>query len=144
MTATFHWYGKGVEHLANGDLDFGAHTFKVMLCTSSYAPNQDTDEFRSSVTNEVGASGSYASGGATLANVLVSYDSATNEVRITWDDVTFTSATITARTAVIYRSVGSAATDILVGYATDSADVISTGGTFTVDLSTVALKLTVA
>lgn len=144
MSGTWKWYGKGLQHLLNGDLDFDANTFKLMLTTSSYTPNQDTDEFRSGVTNEVGASGSYASGGGTLANVSVSYDGTSNEARITWNDISFTTATITARTAVIYKSTGSAATDVLVAYCTESGDVSSTAGTFTVDLPAVTLKITAA
>lgn len=144
--ATWKWYGLGLLGVAKGLIDLDGGTFKLMLTTSSYSPNQDTDQFRSTpVTNEVGNSGTYAAGGATLANVGVTYDGASNEVRIRWDDVSFTSATITARTAVIYLSRGGAASaDDLVAFATETADVTSTAGTFTVDLPDPTLKITAA
>lgn len=144
MAATWKWYGKGLQHLLSGDIDFDANTFKVSLHTSTYTPNQDTDEFRTAATNEVGASGTYSAGGLTLGACTVAYDGASNEARLTWADVSATGATITARTAVIYKVVGSAATDILIAFATETGDVTSTAGTFTVDLPAPTLKITAA
>lgn len=143
MAATWKWYGQGLLNLAKGNIDLDTDTFKIMLTTSTYVPDQDTHAFRSSVTNEVGASGTYAAGGATLAGVSVTYDAATNQVQISWTDPSFTSATITARTAVIYKSRGGAATaDELLAYASETADVTSTAGTFTIDLPVPTLTLT--
>jgi hypothetical protein len=134
MAAQWHWYGPALNHIVKADIDFDTATFKVMLTTSAYTPDLD-HEFRSSVTNEVGASGTYAAGGGALGTTTVAYDSANNRVNITWADVAFTGATITARTAVIYNSRGGAATaDELIAYASETGDVTSTNGTFTVDL----------
>lgn len=145
MAATWKWYGNGLLKALNGNIDFDTDTFKVMLTTSTYTPNQDTHVFRSDVTNEVAASGTYAAGGISLGSATVTYDSASNEVRITWADVSATGATITARTAVIYKSRGGASTaDELVAYATESADVTATAGTFTIDLPSPTLKVTAA
>lgn len=141
MAAQWHWYGPALHHLAKADLDFDVDTFKVMLTTSAYTVNLD-HEFRSSVTNEVGASGTYAAGGGTLDTIALAYDSAGDRVTISWADEAFTGATITARTAVIYKSTGSAATDILVAYASETGDVTSTNGTFTVDLPVPTLTIT--
>lgn len=145
MAGTWKWYGNGLLNVLNGNIDLNTDTFKIMLTSSTYTPNQDADDFRSDVTNEVGASGTYATGGGTCT-VSTSYDSATNEVRVSLTDVSFTSATITARTAVLYKSRGGAATaDELVAYCTESGDVSSTAGTFTVDNPTgAALKITVS
>lgn len=145
MAGTWKWYGNGLLNVLNGNIDLNTDTFKIMLTTSTYTPNQDTDDFRSDVTNEVGNSGTYASGGGAVT-VSTSYDSATNEVRVNLTDVSFTSATITARTAVLYKSRGGAATaDELVGYCTESGDVSSTAGTFTIDNPAgAALKITVS
>lgn len=146
MSGTWKWYGKGLMNVMTGTVDLNTDTFKIMLTTSAYTPDQDTHEFRSSVTNEVGASGSYSAGGGTITGVSVSYDAASNEVRMVWDDLSFTSATITARTAVLYKSRGGAASaDELVAYCTESGDVSSTASTFTVDVPTTAvLKVTVS
>lgn len=140
--ATFHWFGKGLQHLANGDIDFGADTFKILLTISDYTPNQDTDEFRDDVTNEVAAGGGYTTGGVALAGVDVTYDAASNKVWISWDNPTWADASITARTAVIYKSRGGAASaDELIAYATNATDVTSTDGPFSVALGTPTLDI---
>ena len=142
MAGTWKWYGEGLLNVAKGAIDLDTDTFKIMLTTSAYTPNQDTHNFRDDVTNEVMGTG-YTAGGATLSGVSVTYDSATNEVRISWTDPTWTTATITARTAVIYKSRGGASTaDELLAYCTEAADVTSTAGTFTVDLPAPTLKIT--
>lgn len=144
MSGTWKWYGNGLLNVAKGAIDLDTDTFKIMLTTSSYTPNQDTDDYRSDVTNEVSGTG-YTAGGATLSGVSVTYDSASNEVRVSWTDPTWTTATITARTAVIYKSRGGASTaDELVAYCTESGDVTSTAGTFTVDLPSPTLTITAA
>ena len=141
MAGTWTWYGQGLLNWANGSIDFDTDSFKIMLTTSTYTPNQDTDNDRADVTNEVGASGTYAAGGGSTT-VTTSYDGATNEMRIACTDVSFTSATITARTAVLYKDSGASATDLLVAYCTEASDVSSTSGTFTVDNPDPTLKVT--
>src|SRR5512139_558935 len=147
MSGTWKWYGNGLLNLCKGNIDFDSDTFKIMLCTASYTPDQDAHDYRNDVTNEVSPSGNYAAGGVALQNVSVTYDSASNEVRIVWSpDPAFSNATITARTAVIYKSRGGASSaDELVAYCTEATDITSTAGTFTIDLPTTAvLKITAA
>lgn len=145
MAGTWKWYGEGLLNVMKGAIDLDTDTFKLMLTTSTYTPNQDTHNFRDDVTNEVGASGTYAAGGATLAGVSVTYDTATNEARVSWTSPAFTSATITARTAVIYKSRGGASSaDELLAYCTEASDISSTAGTFTVSLPSPTLKITAA
>ncbi len=141
MSGTWTWYGQGLLNWANGGIDFDTDSFKIMLTTSSYTPTQDSDNDRDDVSNEVGASGTYAAGGGSTT-VSTSYDGASNELRITCTDVSFTSATITARTAVLYKDSGASATDLLVAYCTESGDVTSTAGTFTVDNPSPTLTVT--
>ncbi len=144
MAGTWKWYGEGLANVVKGAIDLDTDTFKILLTTSTYTPNQDTHNFRDDVTNEVVGTG-YTAGGATLAGVSVTYDTATNEVRISWTDPTWPSSTITARTAVIYKSRGGAASaDELLAYCTEASDITSTAGTFTVDLPAPTLKITAA
>lgn len=144
MAGTFHWYGNGLLNVAKGNIDLDTDTFKMLLTTSAYTPNIDTHDFRDDVTNEVTGTG-YTAGGATLSGVSVTYDAGSNQVRISWTDPTWTTATITARTAVIYKSRGGAASaDELLAYVTEAADVTSTAATFTVDLPSPTLTLTVS
>lgn len=144
MAGSWKWYGSGLLKLATGSIDLDTDTFKIMLTTSTYTPNQDTHDFRDDVTNEVSGTG-YTAGGATLAGVSVTYDAASNQVRVSWTDPTWPSSSITARTAVIYKSRGGASTaDELVAYCTEAADVTSTAATFTVDLPAPTLTITAA
>jgi hypothetical protein len=145
MAGTWHWYGNGLLNVLKGAIDLDTDSFKIMLTTSTYTPDIDTHDFRNDVTNEVGASGTYASGGG-ACTVSVSYDTASNEIRVLLSDVAFTGATITARTAVLYKARGGASSaDELVAYCTEASDVTSTAGTFTVDNpATQSLKITVA
>lgn len=128
-------YNHCLDNLARGTIDFDTDTFKVMLVTSTYTPNKDTHEFRSSVTNEVSASGSYAAGGGT-STVTVTKDDTNDRPDVSFGNVSFTSATITARAAVIYKSRGGASSaDELVAYVDFTTDQSSTNGTFTVSFS---------
>ena len=144
MAGTWKWFGEGLANVVKGAIDLDTDTFKIMLTTSTYTPNQDTHNFRDDVTNEVVGTG-YTAGGATLTGVSVTYDTASNEVRIAWTDPTWPTATITARTAVIYKARGGASTaDELLAYCTEAGDVTSTAATFTVDLPAPTLKITAA
>jgi hypothetical protein len=143
MAGTLKWYGNGLLNVVNGNIDLNTDTFYMLLTTSAYTPNQDTDDFRSDVTNEVANGNGYTTGGQELTGVSVTYDSGTNQVRISWTDPSWATSTITARTAVIYKSRGGAATaDELLAYVTNDTDVSSTNGTFTVDLPVPALYIT--
>lgn len=142
--ATAVWYGKALENLAKGNIDFDSDTFKVMLTTSTYTPDQDAHDYRDDVTNEISGTG-YTAGGATLSGVSVSYDSATNEMRVLWSDASWSSASFTARTAVIYKSRGGASSaDELVGYIPFGSDQSVSASTFTLDFTTSVLKITAA
>ena len=134
MAGTWNWYGAGLLAAVTGTVDLNTDTFKIMLTTSTYTPNKDTHDFRDDVTNEVSGTG-YTAGGATLSGVSVTYDAASDQVQIGWTDPTWPTSTITARTAVIYKSRGGAASaDELLAYCTEAGDIVSTGGTFPVDL----------
>lgn len=127
-------YNSALDDLAKGAIDFDTDTFKIMLVTSSYTPNKDTDTKRSDVTNEVSGTG-YTSGGDTTA-VTVTKDTANDRLDIDFGNVSWSSATITARGGVIYKSRGGlASADELVAYLDFTSDVTSTNGTFTVDVT---------
>lgn len=82
------------------DFRSGGDTFKLALYTNSATLDATTTAY--SATSEVGASGSYSAGGGTLTNVNPSVSGTT---AITdFADLTFTSATITARGALIYNT----------------------------------------
>jgi hypothetical protein len=110
-------------------VDFDTDTIKVALVTSSYAPNQDTHDYFDDVTNEVSGTG-YTAGGATLASPTVTLDTVNDRVDFDAADTSWTTSTITARGAVIYKSSGTPSTSPLIGYLDFTTDQISSAGTF--------------
>jgi len=132
-------YNSFWDDVIRGAVDVDAVTVKVMLVTSSYAENKDTHTKRSDVTNEVSGAG-YTAGGVTSA-VTVTKDTANDRVDIALGQVSWPSSTITARKAVYYVSRGGAASaDELIAVNDFGSDVVSSGGTFTLNASTVRLQ----
>jgi hypothetical protein len=111
-------------------INFTSDSIKVMLCTSTYTPNQGTHQFKSDITNEVTGTGYTATG------VALGTKTATTATRVaTFDaaDTSWTTSTITARYAVVYDATpASDATRPLICYVDFGADVISSGGTFSI------------
>jgi hypothetical protein len=132
------------------ELMFGAHdfdsstgdTFKLALYTSSADGTDfgglttDMDETITAynATNEVGNSGSYAAGGGSLTTVDPTTSGTT--AFVDFADLTFTTATITARGAVVYNSTPNTTSIALTNPAIlvldFGADKTSTAGDFTI------------
>jgi len=132
VAVTAKLFGRFFNLLTAKDTDLDSDTLKVMLCTSSYTPNQDTHEFKSDVTNEVTGTG-YTAGGQALASVTTSYTGASNVWALDAADTTWAASTITARYAVVYDATpGSDAARRLIGYVDFGQDVSSTAAAFTI------------
>ena len=122
-----------VRMLGSGTMaDLDGDTIKIALLTSSYTPDFDAHDFFDDVSaNEVGASGTYSAGGATLS-VTLTQDNTDNEGVFDATDVSWTSATITARYAIIYKSTGVSSTSPLIALIDFGSNVSSTAGTFAI------------
>jgi hypothetical protein len=59
--ATPHWHANGLKYIANGAVDLDTDTIKLILLTSTRAPVQATDAFRSDwgANEATGGSGYY-------------------------------------------------------------------------------------
>ena len=101
-------------------------TYKIALFTSSATLGAATTAY--STTNEVSGTG-YTAGGVNLANFTSGLDGST--AYITFDDASWANATITARGALIYNASKSNKAVAVFDF---GGDVVSTSGTFTVDL----------
>lgn len=135
MAVTAKLYGLAAKSLANKEIDWDSDTIKVMLCSSSYVPDQDAHQYKSSVTGEVAGTG-YTAGGATLTSCTSTYSAASNTLTLDAADVSWAASTITARYAVIYDATPATdATRPLVGYVDFGADVSSTAGTYSITWS---------
>jgi hypothetical protein len=107
----------------------GGDTFKIALYTSSATLDATTTAY--SATNEVANSGSYSAGGGTLTNISPTTSGTT--AFTDFDDISFTSATITARGALIYNTTPTHTyTNPAVAVLDFGGDKISTAGTFTI------------
>jgi hypothetical protein len=104
----------------------GGNTFKIALYTNSASFTAATTAY--TATNEVPNSGSYTAGGGALTNVTPTTSGTT--ALTDFADKDFTSATITARGALIYND--SAAGDPTVAVLDFGSDKTSTTGTFTI------------
>lgn len=104
----------------------GGNAFKLALYTNSASFTAATTAF--TTTNQVAASGSYVSGGGTLAKLGVTTSGTT--ALTDFSDLSFTTATITARGALIYNDT--AASDPTVAVLDFGSDKTSTAGTFSI------------
>lgn len=114
------------------NLGTSGDTLKIALYTSSASLGATTSAYTTS--NEVSGTG-YTAGGATLSSQAVSYDSSNNVAFFDAADPSFTSATITARGALIYNNSKSNASIAVLDF---GSDFTSTAGTFTVQLPSAA------
>ena len=104
------------------------NTFKIALYTSS--ATLDSSRTLYSVTNEVSGTG-YSAGGNTLTNVTPSTSGTT--ALTDFADTTWSTATITARGALVYNSSTTAGTaDRAVIVLDFGSDKTSTAGDFTI------------
>lgn len=115
--------------LMNTASNLEANTLKLALYSSSASLDEDTATY--SATNEVGASGTYAAGGATLTNVAISI--AGNTAIFDCDNVSFTSATIAAQAAVIYNNTLANAAIAVFDFGSVKS---SSAGTFEIQMPT--------
>jgi hypothetical protein len=112
-------------------IHLAADVYKIALYTSAATLNKSTTAY--SATNEVGNSGTYAAGGATLASRVDQVF--TDTAVIDWANVSWTSATITARGALIYNSSRSNKAVAVLDF---GSDITSTNGTFLITMPTPA------
>ena len=107
----------------------GGDTFKLALYTSSATLDASTTVY--SATNEVGNSGTYSAGGGAL--VANSANLSGTTAYTDFADISFTSATITARGALIYNSTPTHTYTNPACFVLDfGSDKTSTNGTFTI------------
>ena len=118
------------KELLEGKHDFtnGQDVYKLALYTNSASFTAATTAYTTS--NEVSASGSYTAGGGALTNVTPTSSGTT--ALTDFADKTYTSATITARGALIYNTQtgggsGTTNTVVVLDFGSDKA---STSGDF--------------
>ena len=124
------------QELLQGKHDFTAstgHTFKLALYDNNASFTAATTDY--TATNEVSGTG-YTAGGGTLTNITPTTSGTT--AFIDFADLTFSSATITARGAIVYNTTtggGSSTTDavLILDFGSDKS---TSGGDFTISFPT--------
>lgn len=124
------------QELLRGCHDFTLTTgdaFKLALYTSAAGVTFNAATTTYTTTTEVAASGSYAAGGGTLTNISPTSTGTTGFTDFA--DLTFTSATITARGALIYNTTpnttsSAGLTNPVVAVLDFGSDKTSTAGDF--------------
>lgn len=149
MAVTAGWYGLALKDQWNvtaaDRVDWLTDTIKCSLHTVTYVPNQDTDDYFNDATNELATAGGYTAGGVTLGSKTLTYDTTTNEARLDAADAAWTTASFTARIAVVYKSTGTATTSHVMGFVNFGGDETVASGTFTIQWdATGVLKVTAA
>ncbi|MFI9490491.1 hypothetical protein ACIG8K_02785 [Streptomyces halstedii] len=99
---TANWYGPAIGKVLGKQIDLVNDTIKVALVSGSYTPNRDThDEWADVSANEVTGTG-YTAGGKTLVSKTLTYSNTKDYWTFDAADLTWTSATVSFRYAVIY------------------------------------------
>ena len=114
------------------NLGSGGNTLKIALYTSSASLGATTTAY--ATTNEVSGTG-YTAGGVTLSSQAVAYDSSNNVAYFDSADPSWSSATITARGALIYNNSKSNASIAVLDFGSDFS---SSNGTFQVQFPSAA------
>jgi len=125
-------YNNAKLSLGKGEIAWGTDTFYVSLHTSSYTPNQDTDQYFSDVSGEVSASGSYTAGGLALSGATSSIDTTLNRAEFDAADTTLTGFTGTFRYAIVRKYNATASLSRLVALVDFGSDVAVTAGSYTI------------
>ena len=115
--------------LLDGEQDFGADTFKIALFTSAATLDASTTAY--ATTNETTGTG-YTAGGNALT-VSTTPTSSGTTAYISFANTTWSTASITARGALIYNSTNANKAVAVLDF---GADKTSTAGDFTINFPT--------
>jgi hypothetical protein len=144
--ATFQVYGMFGANALGGDasgdagqMDLLSDTLKMTLHTSTYTPNIDTHEAFSSATNELSTANGYTANGATLTTKTLTYNATGNISTFVCDDISWTASggSLVFQYAVLHDDTVSTGPPVkpLIGYIDCGAQTITTGNTFTLDVT---------
>lgn len=119
------------EYKGDGTIDMDGHTFKIMLLSDAYTPNAATQTVKADiVANELANGNGYTTGGLTLTNPT--WNSSGGITTFDADDAVWTTASITARYAVIYDDTPTSPADPLMVLLDFGQNVTSTNNDFSI------------
>lgn len=132
----------GGDVAGDGPMDLLSDTLKLTLHTTTYAPNQATDEIKATATNELSTGGGYTA----LGQALASKTFAASALVTTFDaaDITWPTFSNTFRYGVIWDDNPTAPADPLIALIDNTSQTIAAmdlvfqwavGGIFTITVS---------
>jgi hypothetical protein len=111
---------------------YGTGTFRLILMATGFTPNIDTHENLDDISaSELSAGNGYSTGGAILANIVITEDDTNDKANVAWDTVIFTASGGSigpSPYATIYKDSGTPATSPVVGFIDFSGDKTVTDG----------------
>jgi hypothetical protein len=122
------------EELYKGVHNFTTDTYKIALYTANATLNQDTTAY--TATGEITGTG-YTAGGKSLVNPVVS--SASGVAYISFDNISWTSASFTVRGALIYNSSKANRSVAVLDFGSDKVTTSTFTITFPANTSTSAI-----
>lgn len=132
MPVTAQYAGLFFKSLFNKEVDFDSDTIKGML-VNGYTWNQDTHQYKSSVTSEVANGNGYTTGGATVTSPATAYTAGTNTLAMTGGNLSWPSSTFSATGLVLYDSTPATdATRPIIGYVDFGGTQSPSNGTLSV------------
>ena len=140
MAVTGYWYPKTVEHWGMATYDWVADSasVKCALMNSNFTgANQSlsvADFWNDVSAYEVATATGYTAGGKTVGTTAVAAGSTSNKtVKFSaGTSVVWTTATLTARGAVVYKAVAQASDSPVIFFLDFGADVPASSGDFTI------------
>lgn len=119
------------------DLFYGTGTWRAMLVDAAYTESLTTHDYIDDVSANESSGTGYTAGGKVLVPV-VSYDSGTQTVTVTFPQVQWTSATLSASFCVYYQDTGTPSTSRVgaINRFTNQPTAV-TNGTFTAEALTI-------
>ncbi len=122
------------KHILNGSINLSSDTIKMALY-SGQSHDQNTGAY--TTTGQVSGSG-YSAGGATMSGASQTTDTTNHVSFYDWNDVSWSSSTITADSCLVYDDTVTSVADVSIYVGSFSGSKSSSSGTFSVVLPAAA------
>ena len=122
------------KHILNGSIDLSTDTIKMALYSGA-SHDQNTGAYTTS--SEVSGTG-YTASGATMAGASQTTDTTNHVSFYDWNDVSWSSSTITADSCLVYDDTVTSVADVSIYVGDFGGSKSSSSGTFSVVLPAAA------
>ncbi|MDE2100501.1 MAG: hypothetical protein KGL39_24870 [Patescibacteria group bacterium] len=110
------FYDNAKKDLWNGTINLASDPLHIALIGSGYVPNQDTDQFWSTVQPYEVSGAGYAAGGQPMSGQTVTIDTTNHRAVFKADNVVWPNTAVKPVGAVIYKDTGTPSTSPILFY----------------------------